>query len=64
MKESDVITLLKKAVNGGTQKQVAARIGCSQQFLGDVLRGMRPPTGAVLAYLGIEKKCDYRKVKP
>jgi transcriptional regulator with XRE-family HTH domain len=52
--QADIIELLRKAIGDGTAKDYAAKIGVSQQFLSDVLKGRRAPGHKLLAALGLK----------
>lgn len=64
MTADDVRTMLRAYKGKTEQKSFALKIGCSQQFLSDVLTGRRDPTGPVLEYLGLERWVTYRRKKP
>jgi hypothetical protein len=55
--------MLRKAVKGREQKEVAAAIGVSQSFLSGMLRE-RPITGKILKWLGYRRSAKrfYEKV--
>ena len=60
---AEVVGRLKRQLNGHeTQKAMAKEIGCSVQFLNDVLRGRREPSGKVLQYLSLERVVSYKIV--
>lgn len=42
-----------------TQRELASDIGVSPQFLSDVLRGKREPSGAILEFLSLERIVTY-----
>lgn len=48
--------------NAGTQKEAARRLNVTEQFLSDVLRGRRAPTGPVLKGLHYEAVTLYRPI--
>lgn len=53
---------LRRAVKAeGSQRQLARRIGISQQHLCDLLSGRRNPGPTVLSWLGLERA--YRRVR-
>lgn len=52
---------LKRRVAIHKQKGCALKAGVSLQFLNDVLRGRREPSGALLEWLGFERVVTYRK---
>jgi hypothetical protein len=63
MTEDDVLTLLKrKAKDLGGNAALARSLEVSPQYLGDVLRGNRPPGISVLSPLGLEKIVTYRRI--
>jgi transcriptional regulator with XRE-family HTH domain len=53
--ETDIIAMLRKLQGDMTQRELAEKIGVSQQYLCDVLIGRRDPGPSILQYLGIEK---------
>jgi len=56
----DPVELLKKQLNADcNQAQLADKIGISPQYLSEILRG-KPPGGAVLDYLGLERVITYQ----
>lgn len=46
----------------GSQKAVAEAAGVSQQFLTDVLKGRRAPSGALINWLGYKREIVYRRI--
>ena len=52
---------LKEMLSTATQKDVAAKLGVSQQYLSDVLTGRRAPGKSILDALGLEKVISYRR---
>lgn len=48
---------------GETQKDIAARIGISEQYLCDILRGRRMMGPKVLTWLGVERVVMYSAVR-
>lgn len=50
----DVLNMLKARQAGRTQREFAAEIGITQQYLCDVLQGNRKPGRKMLDYLGLE----------
>lgn len=46
-----------------TNREAAAALGISAQYLGDMLRGQRKVSNGVLAKLGLERVVTIRKVK-
>lgn len=55
MTDKQIVSLLRKAKGSRTQTQVARDIGVSFQFLSDVLRGQRRPSGKILEYLELKR---------
>ena len=45
----------------GTQKELAANLGVSAAYLGDVLLGRKEPGRKMLTALGVERVVIYRK---
>ena len=45
----------------GTQQAFARRIGISEQYLSDILKGRREPGAKVLKYFGLERVVGYRR---
>ena len=45
----------------GSQKAFAKRMGISEQYLSDVLKGRREPGAKVLKYFGLERVVGYRR---
>lgn len=61
-----MLGFLGKRVEGTSQKEIAEKIGVSQQHLCDVLKGRRAPAGKVLDFLGYEdvgKRYQLKAVK-
>lgn len=60
---TDVRTILaalrQRVKQIGSQRDVAAAAGCSQQYLSDVLAGRRPPRGKLLFWLGYKTVTSY-----
>jgi len=54
MDKDTVLELLAKKAETATLSAIAADIGVSVQYLSDVLKGYRPPSDKVLAYLGLK----------
>ena len=50
----EVLKMLRARQGARNQKQLAAEIGVSQQFLSDVFAGKRGPGTRILIYLGLE----------
>jgi hypothetical protein len=60
MDQDDLVELLWKKVGvAGSQKAVAAEIGVTQGFLGDVLHGRRLPGKKILKSLGLVRIVTY-----
>ena len=55
------IELLQQRLKGKTQKQLAAELGLSVQYLADVMTRRREPGPKVLEALGLERVVSYRK---
>lgn len=51
--------LHQKSVEAGSQKALAAQLGVSPQYLGDVLNGKREPGESILEALGLCKVVHY-----
>ncbi len=47
----------------GSQRKLAIAIGCSQQYLSDVLSGRRLPGPLILRGLGYEQELWFKAVK-
>lgn len=61
LSSDDVRSMLKRAcIVAGTQRALAPTIGVSEQFLSDVVRGKREPSGEILRYLQLERVVSYR----
>ena len=59
---ADVIEHLRNEVEtSGSQKSVAEAAGVSQQYLTDVLKLRRAPSGALLSWLGYNRVVLYAK---
>lgn len=56
-----VIALMKKLQGNRTNKDFAAQLGISGQFLGDIYAGKREPGEKALATLGLTKRTVYQK---
>ena len=52
--KEDVIKKLKTLQGASTQREFAAKMGITQQYLNDVLLGNRAPGKKILEYLGLE----------
>lgn len=62
MTRQDVLKLLKQFVsNNGTQKAAAKKLGISQPYLSDVLKGYRAPGPVILRALGVRE--SYEAIK-
>ena len=59
----DPINELRKVMNGDTQEQVAERLGVTQAEISHCLTGVRPPSKALLARLGLELKVKREYVR-
>ena len=46
----------------GSQKAFAGRLGISEQYLSDILKGRRQPGAKVLKFFGLERVVGYRRV--
>jgi transcriptional regulator with XRE-family HTH domain len=55
LSQEEVVGMLQKKQGDMTQKDLAAQIGVTQQYLCDVLLGRRDPGPRILQFLGIEK---------
>lgn len=44
-----------------SQKELAAELGISPGFLGDIVQGRRPPSDRVIGALGLERVVTYRR---
>lgn len=45
----------------GSQKAFAKRVGISEQYLSDILKGRREPGAKLLNYFGLERVVGYRR---
>jgi Helix-turn-helix len=45
----------------GSQKAFAKRVGISEQYLSDILKGRREPGVKLLDYFGLERVVGYRR---
>ena len=52
---------LRNLVEQASQKSVATKLGFSQQYLCDVLRGRKEPGAKILDALGLERVITYRR---
>lgn len=57
----DPLKLLQKELETCSQKELAKRIGISQQYLNDMLHRHRRVYGKALDYLGLEEITIYRR---
>jgi DNA-binding transcriptional regulator YdaS (Cro superfamily) len=58
----DVIKFIRAEANKlGSQKALAAKLGVSAPYLGDVLNGRKDPGEAILHPLGLERVVTYRR---
>lgn len=55
LSSEQVLQLLKKRQGNRPNTELAAELGISKQYLGDVLRGRRDPGPPILKALGIKK---------
>lgn len=56
----EVIRMLEdEQLKFGTDKELAIKLGISQQYLSDILHGKRGPGKAVLDYFGLKKYYVY-----
>jgi transcriptional regulator with XRE-family HTH domain len=61
MKNCDPVKILQAFVaRQGTQTAAAEALGCSKQYICDVLQGRKEPGPAILYGLGIERIVTYR----
>ena len=58
--KKDLLELVNKM---STQKALAEKIGISEQYLTDILKGRREMGPRVIAFLGYEKVDAYRAIK-
>lgn len=58
----DPILSLKAELQGRTLRELAADIGCSPQFLHQIINRQRPASDSVLRYLGLRKVTAYERV--
>lgn len=56
---ADVIGILRKKQGGRTNRDFAAELGISGQFLGDIYEGRRTPGEKVLTPLGLKSRMIY-----
>lgn len=63
MNETDIRTKLWKEADKDGQAALAARIGISASYLADFLHGRRKAGKKIQAYLGIERRVTYQKLK-
>ncbi len=54
--------LRRRIREAGNQKALAEQVGISQQFISDMVRGVREPGEEACAKLGIERKTVYREI--
>lgn len=58
----DVLALLRKeAEAAGSQKELAAKLGVTAQYVSDVLNGRREPGESILKPLGLRKVINYEE---
>jgi len=57
----DPLEVIRKRLEGKTQKELAGELGISVQYLNDILAGRRSPGPTVIEALGLEKQVTYRK---
>lgn len=50
--------LRKRVQSAGSQKALAAAVGCSTAYLHDVLHGRRAPGPVILRFLGLVKSYE------
>ena len=62
MTKDGLISMLKRKIENGSQRSVAASMSVSAQYLNDVLKGKREPGVGILAGLGLERVVTYRAV--
>ena len=46
----------------GSQKAFAKKVGISEQYLSDILKGRRESGAKVLKYFGLERVVGYRRI--
>ena len=63
MKNIDPIAVLRRMLNGKTQKALAGELGISPPYLGDVLAGHRRPGKSILLALGLQRQIVYVQTK-
>jgi transcriptional regulator with XRE-family HTH domain len=56
----DPVQLIRDALKGKTQQELAREINCTQSHLSDFLNGRRGPGPRILDYLGLE--VTYKRV--
>lgn len=61
--QEDIVRIIKSAVVLSNQKTVAANIGCSQQFLCDILKGRRQISDRIAEALGFQRREYYVDTK-
>jgi hypothetical protein len=65
LQTSEVIDRLRDRVHAvGSIVMFAKEAGFSAPYIGDVLRGARPPSAKVCELLGVQKLVLYREVGP
>ena len=63
MKHAEIISKLRKLVElHGSQEKAAAKLGLSQAYLGELLRGTRTPGPRVLKALGLVRETVYKEI--
>lgn len=62
--EQKIMLILKKHIKGKSQRQAAADLGITPQYLNDILMGRRSITGEeILRGLGLKKIVTFREDK-
>ena len=65
MTKAELLQHLRRLVaETGTQKDLAAKLGVSAAYLGDVLMGRKEPGKKLLAALGLRRESIYLKDEP
>jgi len=60
----DPISVIESRLRTTSQRQLAAQLGISASFMGDIVQGRRPPSDRVIDALGLERVVIYRRKKP
>lgn len=64
MTRNELIAMLLEMKGDGKQIDLAAKLGVTPQYLGDVLAGKREPGEKILKTLRLERVVSYCPVKP